>query len=396
MGFAYHIAKRIQLTGNATRIAIAGIAIGLCVMLLTVAIVVGFKQEIRQRLSDFGGHLQVLALTGNRSYERPAICVDDSLLSVIRNCPEVESIQPFITKPAILKTADEFLCVVVKSYDDTLAERGIILSETIARQLQLGMEDQAKLYFVKSDDPLSLETQEASVKVRTVSVAGTYQTHFNEYDSQIILAPSELLQNVGGWDEDMFSGISIKLKDFDRMQSGAEMLTDRIAYRQDRQGTALYVETIEQQYPQIFAWLDLLDTNVWVVLGLMLAVAAFTMISGLLIIILERTRMIGILKAQGATNGQLRQTFLLLAMRLTGKGLLWGNLVGLGLCFVQATWHPVTLDANSYYLEWVPIGINLWHILAINTGTLLITYLVLILPSAAISHISPAKVLQSE
>lgn len=396
MGFAYHIAKRIQLTGNATRIAIAGIAIGLCVMLLTVAIVVGFKQEIRQKLSDFGGHMQVLALTGNHSYERPAICVDDSLLAEIRNCPEVESAQPFITKPAILKTADEFLCVVVRSSGDTLAERSIILSETIARKLQLGTDDQAKLYFVKSDDPLSMETQEASVKVRTVSVAGTYQTHFNEYDSQIILAPTELLQSVSGWDEDMFSGISIKLKDFDYIQAGAETLTDRIAYRQDRQGTALYIETVEQQNPQIFAWLDLLDTNVWVILGLMVAVAAFTMISGLLIIILERTHTIGILKAMGSSNGQLRKTFLLLAMRLTGKGLLWGNLVGLGLCFVQSTWHPITLDADSYYLEWVPISIRLWHILAINAGTLIITYLVLILPSAAISHISPAKVLQSE
>lgn len=406
MSLALFIAKRIHFSKGddtqrvsppAIRIAIAGIAIGLAVMLLTVAIVVGFKQEIRDKISDFGGHLQLLALASNHTYEKHPICYSDSLIEVLESADNVASATPYITKPALLKTESEFLPVVIKSGD--VGERDLRISETIARKLHLQTGDKVQVLFVQNDpnrNRLDYGSQEASVKTRTLTVAGTYQTHFNEYDSQIAVGSFDLLQQVSGWDADMASGIEIRLSDFDRLDDTYSEVSSRCSQTQDRRGTQLAVQSIEQQNPQIFGWLDLLDTNVWVILGLMSVVSAFTMTGGLLIIILERTRMIGLLKALGCTDGQLRRTFLYIALFLTLKGLLWGNFIGLGLCAIQRLWHPVGLDPENYYLEWVPIDINLWQVVALNAGTLLVTLIVLLGPSALIAKILPGKVLATE
>lgn len=406
MSFAYFLAKRIDLSKGddtkrvsppAIRIAIAGIAIGLAVMLLTVAIVIGFKQEIRNKIADFGGHLQVLAIANNRTYEKQPICCNDSLLNAIKQLEGVKKALPFITKPAVLKSDSDFLSIVVKGQDLCLDnENGIAISETIARKMKLKLGDRVRLYFVQSGDAFTFGSETSAIKSRTVVVDSLYQTHFNEYDSQIVLAPSALLQTVSEWDEDMASGIEVTLQNLDLLENAYLDLSETVSQTQDRKGTQLYVQTIRQLNPQIFAWLDLLDTNVWVIITLMLVVATFTMISGLLIIILERTPMIGILKAMGCNNKQLQTAFLFVAMRLTARGLFWGNLIGLGLCWIQATWHIIPLDPENYYLEWVPVSIDCWHILVLNIATLFITLLILIVPSAFVAHIAPSKAIQTE
>lgn len=403
MSVAWFLAKRIHFSKGddtqrvsppAIRIAIAGISIGLAVMILTVAIVVGFKQEIRHKISDFGGDLQVLALASNRSFEKQPICYSDSILSCLSARANVADVKPFITKPAVLKTADDFLSVVIRSAE--VEEREICLSETIARKLNLQVGDKVQIYFVQNrqvEGSLNYGSADVSVKARTLTVARLFQTHFNQYDEQVVLASFQLLQQVSGWDEDMASGLMIHLQNPDEIDACYEDFTSLVSQTQDRRGTQLVVQTLQQQNPEIFGWLDLLDTNVWVILGLMIVVSSFTMISGLMIIILEKAQLIGLLKALGCSDWTLRKMFLNIAILLTLQGLVWGNIVGLGCCAIQSYWHPVCLDPENYYLEWVPISITWWQVLALNIGTLCITMLMLLVPSALVAKASPGKIL---
>lgn len=406
MSVAYFLAKRIHFSKGdeqqkvsppAIRIATAGIAIGLAVMLLSVAIVVGFKEEIRDKVSAFGGHLQVLAATSNKTFEKYPICISDSLVKSVTEVPYVAKAKTFITKPAVIKTNDDFLSVVMKSED--LGERELSVSETIARKLNLQIGDKVQVFFVANnqiENNLNYGGTDASVKARTLTIVSLYQTHFNQYDDQIILGSHELLRQVSGWDEDMASGLEIQLKDISQMEDVYAELCERICLTQDRRGTQLAIQTLRQQDPQLFGWLDLLDTNVWVILILMVIVSTFSMISGLMIIILEKAQMIGLLKALGCNNRQLRHTFLYIALFLTLKGLLWGNIVGLGICAVQSLWHPIALDPENYYLEWVPIAIRWWQIVLLNAGALCITMLMLIIPSTLVSKVSPGSILAND
>lgn len=427
MSLAFDIAKRIhfdqgvpteggsayRVSRPAVKIAIAGIAIGVAVMLITVGIVVGFKEEIRQKVIGFGGHLQVQALVNNQTYELPPICVSDSLIDVIYGIDGVQKVETFITKPSIIKSETDFLSVVVKGVNPSEDgkyqisdikyqfenDRDVILSRTIADKLQLKVGDDVPFYFVQTDreaNPFALGAEDTKVKVRKLHVADIYQTHFSEIDQQMVYASQDFLQQVSGWDEDMVSGLAIDIDDFDRLEERYFSLADSLIGTTDREGTPFYVQTVEQLNPIIFSWLDLLDTNVWVILILIAVVAAFTMISGLLIIILERTQMIGILKSQGLDNRRLRHVFLWIALFLTGQGMLWGNLLGLAVCFAQWKWHLVALDPKNYYLEWVPIDLSLPAILLINLGTIIITLLVLLGPSALVARISPSKAMLSE
>lgn len=407
MSLAYYIAKRIHFSKGddtqrvsppAIRIAIAGIAIGVAVMLVTVAIVVGFKQEVRQKVIDFSGHIQLQAFVSNSTYELPPICIDDSMYQAISQLPLVTKAEPFVTKPAMLKTDEDFQSVVIKGLrDSNLDLRGLALSRTIANQLRLEVGDEVTAFFVQSDmegDPFAFGAENTKVKMRRLTVDSIFESHFSEIDRQMILGNAELLQEVSGWDEDMYSAVSLNISDFDLLADACyEANVSRLI---DREGVPMYAQSIEQLNPQVFSWLALLDTNVWVILILIAVVAAFTMISGLLIIILERTQMIGILKAQGLDNGRLRRVFLWVALFLTGKGMLWGNLIGLGFCLAQKHWHLIALDPTNYYLEWVPIHLSWPMVILINVGTVIITLLVLLAPSALVTKISPTKAIQSE
>lgn len=418
MRIEYFLAKRIHFSKGdetqrvsppAIRIAIAGIAIGVVVMLLSVAIVVGFKEEVRQRIIDFGGHIQLQAFTPNRTYELPPLTLNDSLLDALRQEAGVAKVTGSVTKPAVLKAGEEFVSVVAKGEAtfglaesdsttlDGLGEREVAFSRTIADKLQLEVGDEVTAYFVQSDleaDPFALGAENTKVKARRLTVGRVYETHFAEIDQQMVLCRPELLQGISGWDDGMFSVLTVWIDDYDHLYDCCYRLNQLMLT--DVEGVPMLAQTVDQLNPQVFSWLELLDTNVWVILILIAAVAAFTMISGLLIIILERTQMIGILKAQGMDNGRLRRVFLWVALFLTGKGLLWGNAVGLGLCLIQWQWHVMTLDPATYYLEWVPIHLTVPMLLLINVGTVVITLLVLIGPSALVARISPTKTLAME
>ncbi len=415
---AYYLARRIHFSKGddtqrvsppAVRIAIAGIAIGVAIMLVSVAIVVGFKEEVRQRVIDFSGHIHLQALTSNQTYELPPLTMTDSLWNVLQSQPGVSEVRGVLTKPAVLKTDSDFISIVAKGEfwaergalseerEEPLGEREVALSRTIADKLRLEVGDDVTAYFVQSDlaaDPFAFGAENTKVKARRLTVASIYETHFSEIDQQMVLASPVLLQGVSGWDDTMYSSIEVRIDDFDQLYQRYFELND--LGLTDAQQVPLFAQTIEQINPQVFSWLELLDTNVWVILILIAAVAAFTMISGLLIIILERTQMIGILKAQGMDNGRLRRVFLWVALFLTGKGLLWGNLVGLALCWIQSQWHVMKLDPATYYLEWVPISLSPLAVVALNIGTILITLMVLVGPTALVAKISPIRTLNTE
>ena len=409
------LAKKIHFSRNksekkisrpAVRIATAGIAIGLAVMLVSVAIVVGFKKEIRNKVVGFGAHIQITNLDANVTFETSPIVVSDALLASIAALPDVKHVQRFATKPGIVKTEAYFEGIVLKGIDndfdwdffrqnmvegdvltfpDSAASNGIIISRELSQKLQLGLGDNFVTYFIQE-----------RVRARRFIIEGIYHTNLSEYDNLFVLADIRHVQRLNQWEEDEISGVEILLHDFRRLERAADDVFFMVANRTDRHGSLYYVQTIKSINPQIFGWLDLLDMNVWVILTLMLAVAGFNMISGLLIIILEKTNMIGILKSMGASNWSIRKVFLYQSFFLIGKGMIWGNIIGLSFCFIQYTTGVITLDPETYYISEVPISLSFWAWFALNVSTLVISLLMLVGPSYLISKISPAKSIRFE
>lgn len=395
-----------RVSSPAIRIAIAGIALGLAVMMVAVCIIVGFKKEVRAKVIGFGSHIQITAFESNPSYESMPIAISDTLRGILKANPAISRIQEFITKPGIIKTDNDFMGVVLKGvpeeYDwqffrknllegtviepgDTTGSNRAIISKEIADKLLLKQGDSFTCYFVQ--DP---------VRARRFNIVGIYETNFEDYDQLFILTEKEVLARLNGWDDDMASGIEVLVKDYDKLDATAQELFFEMASYEDRLGNTLYVRSIKNINPMIFNWLDLLDMNVWVIIILMLVVSGFTMISGLLIIILERTNMIGILKSMGASNFSIRKVFLYLSAFLIGRGMLWGNLIALLLCFIQERWQLLRLDPSTYYLSAVPVDLNLLYIILLNIGTLLVTLLMMIGPSYLVANITPAKSIRFE
>ena len=395
-----------RVSSPAIRIAIAGIALGLAVMMVAVCIIVGFKKEVRAKVIGFGSHIQITAFESNVSYEPMPIAISDTLRGILKANPAISRIQEFITKPGIIKTDNDFMGVVLKGvpeeYDwqffrknllegtviepeDTTGSNRAIISKEIADKLLLKQGDSFTCYFVQ--DP---------VRARRFNIVGIYETNFEDYDQLFILTEKEVLARLNGWDADMASGIEVLVKDYDKLDATAQELFFEMASYEDRLGNTLYVRSIKDIKPMIFNWLDLLDMNVWVIIILMLVVSGFTMISGLLIIILERTNMIGILKSMGARNFSIRKVFLYLSAFLIGRGMLWGNLIALLFCFIQERWQLLKLDPSTYYLSAVPVDLNLLYIILLNIGTLLVTLLMMIGPSYLVANITPAKSIRFE
>ena len=382
-------------------IAIFGIALGLAVMIVSVAIVTGFKKEISNKVTGFGAHIQILNLDSNLSYETIPVPAGLESVELIRELEGVKNVQPFAIKAGIIKTGDEIHGAVLKgvdgSYDwdfiarhltqgevlklsDSIRSNQVVLSEKIARLLKLGIGDRFTMYFIQ-DPP----------RARTFTIQGLFNTSLEEFDQLYIYADIQQLQRLNNWHEEQVSGYEVLLNDMGSLPEIAEQVQEQVAFDFLEDGSRLKVETIQQKYSQIFDWLTLLDMNVIVLFILMLIVAGFNMISGLLILILERTNMIGILKAFGTKDSSVRKIFLYQSAYLTLLGLLWGNLFGLLICLAQKYLNLISLDPSSYYLDTVPINLNIFHVLLLNLGTLIITFLFLLLPSMLIARISPEK-----
>lgn len=399
--------KKREVSPPAVRLAIAGVAMGLAVMILSVAIVIGFKQEIRNKVIGFGSHVRISAFSSNTSYETPPIQYSDSLERVLQSYPEIARIEPYATKPGIFKTDDHYMGIVFKGvtrqYDwqfykqhlvagdipqlsDSVASLEIMLSHTIASKLQLDVDDSVLGYFVDGQ----------RVRARKFTVSGIYKTDLADYDNIFVLGDAWQVQQIEGWVFDQYSGIELRLHDFDKIDEMTYRLYQDLLATPDFYGTHYYVQSVRELNMVFFGWLELLDMNVWIILILMAAVAGFTMISGLLIIILENASMIGTLKAIGASNRSIRRIFLNIAIYLVGRGLLWGNVVGLSLCLLQKHFHILKLNPEAYYIPYVPIELNMWYILLLNAASLAVSMLMLLGPSYIVALIRPAKTIKFE
>lgn len=414
MNLELFIARKIYFGGGikqkvsspAIKIAVAGVAIGLAAMVLSVCIVVGFKKEIRDKVIGFGSHIQITNYGNNMSHEVSPIRLTDSLSVALENNSEIKHIETFATIPGIIKTDTEFQGVILKGvgadYDwsffnqnmlegdilrksDTSTVNQIIVSKYIADRLELKLGDSFITYFIQ--DP---------IKARKFTISGIYSTNFEDYDKLYVIVDMALVQRLNGWDKNQVSGIELMVKDYDRLSEIKTDLFYEMAGAHDGDGQALYTRSIEDMNPMIFSWLSLLDMNVWVIIILMLAVSGFTMISGLLIIILERTNMIGILKALGARNFRIQKVFLYISSFLILKGMLWGNIIALGICILQKMFGIVKLDPATYYVTEMPVYLNPLYIILINIGALLVSLAMMIGPSYLIARISPAKSIKFE
>ena len=390
--------KEHRSSRPAVRVALGGIIIGVLVMIVAISVVVGFKQEITQKVAGFGSHIQVVNFDNNSTYELQPIYVSDSLLHTIKEIPNVAYVSTFASKPGIIKTDSAFQGIVFKGTDywdyfaqniveGTLptATNEVLLSTELAKQLQLHVGDNLLCYFIQED-----------LRVRRLYIAGLYNTCMSELDKVFVLGDIALVRQLNAWKDNQVSGIEVLVDDFRQLENTTQAVYFATANRLDEDGNTLYTQNLQQLNPNIFGWLDLLDMNVVIIIVLMLCVSGFSIVTGLIILILDSIQLIGTLKALGADNQFVRRIFIYQAILLIGKGMLWGNVIGLGLCALQYFTHLIPLDAASYYVSYVPMAFPWGWWLVLNIGTLLLSWLILLAPSAIITQISPAKVMHFE
>lgn len=396
--------SRKQLSRSIVRIAVIGIALGLAVMIVTVATVTAFKKEIRSKVIGFAAHIQILNFDSNLSYETKPINRNQPFLGELRKTPGIRHVEVFALKPGIIKTKTDIQGVVLKGVDhdydwtffrkylkdgtiiqpgDSLPSGQILISGYIARMLRLKTGDPVLMYFVQ-DPP----------RMRRFTIAGIYETGLEEFDKLYAIVDIRHIQKLNDWTPDQVSGFEIYIDRFDDINLMKYRVRDQIGYEVHDQEDNLKVVSITDKYPQIFDWLGLFDINVTIIIVLMLAVAGINMVSGLLILILERTNMIGILKALGTENIRIRRLFLYLSGFLIVRGLFWGNLIGIALCTAQYLGRFVRLDPSAYFLTYVPISFEWGYFFLLNIGTLIAILAMLLIPSMLIARISPDKTIR--
>lgn len=415
MNFSFFIAHKLykdkggrqHVSRPAITIATAGVAIGLVVMLLSVFVVLGFKHTIRDKVIGFGSHIQVTNFMTQMSSDQAPIAMNDSMTKVIGGIEGVKHVERFAYKQGILKTDSDFLGVmfegVAQEYDTTFIHQNmvagsipkfsdsqsgnhILISRNIADKLKVNAGDRIFAYFI----------DENGVRMRRFTIQGIYQTNLSQYDQVMCFTDLYTTVKLNAWQPDQVSGAAITVNDFKQLDEVESRFVEKINRTEDRYGETYATQTIRDINPQIFSWLDLLDMNVWIILVLMVSVAGVTMISGLLIIILERTTMIGVLKALGTRNKTIRHIFLWFAAFIIGRALLIGNAIALGMALLQQWTGIIKLDPATYYVSTVPVEINIPLLIILNVATLLISLFVLIAPSYLISHIHPAKSMRYE
>ena len=412
MNLEFYIARRL-LKGkeNSTvsvpivRIALVGIALGVCVMLLSIFIITGFKKEITDKLTGFSAHLNVVAYGNYNSYDAAEkVRVSDTLLFEIAELPEVATVYPYVAKPAILKSKKQIHGVVLYGVDSLYpgdfirkhvvsgdypdfstakASDEILISKAVASLLEVGAGEKINAHFVQ-DPP----------RVRVFTVKGIYDTGFGEYDNIYVFCDLRHLQRLNGWQSDEVSGIAVDLKDIGLLPVAEEKVYDLLPWEDS--GNMCKVTTLYDMAPSLFDWLGMLNTNVWIILVLILVVAGFNMVSGLLILILDKTFLIGILKALGYTNVNLRKLFLYIAAGLIGRGMIWGNILAFVLAGIQYFFRVIPLDPVAYYMDTVPIHFNFVFVILLDIGVLVISTLMLVVPTMLISRISPIRAIRFE
>lgn len=415
MSFDLFVAKRIysSLDGNldfsrqAIRIAICGVAIGLSVMLISLSVVLGFKDEISNKVIGFGSHLKIVSRTLDANNEIMPVIISDTINNIIEQTPGITTTQYYVFKNALLKTETDFCGIVFKgigaNYDMSFFENclidgniphftssessnEILISNSTAKILGLEVGDKVFSYFMSPQ----------SVRSRRFTVSGIFETNLTEYDRSIAFTDIYTVRRLNNWGSDMVSGCEMKVDDFHNVDHITYKLAKKINGLYDRNGAVYGTFTIKELEPNIFSWLNVLDTNVVMILILMICVSCVTIISGLLIIILERINMIGVLKSLGANNTSIRKIFINFALMIVGKGVLIGNAIGIVLCFIQMLWKPIKLDASVYYIDFIPIKMDLIGILSVNILTISLTAIVILGTSFLASKQRPTVCMKYE
>jgi lipoprotein-releasing system permease protein len=392
------------LSKKIIRIALFGIALGLAIMIVSVAVITGFKSEIRNKVIGFGSHIQIINYDSRNSYEIPPISKNQPFNDKLKTMNGIESVQVFATKPGMIKTDESIQGIVFKGVDqnydwsffqknlvagqlpllnDTSRNNEILLSENVSRLLKIKTGNSAILYFVNES--------EVTPRMLQLKVCGIYRTSLEEFDNLFIIGDIKQVQRLNDWQTDEISGFEVLVSDFKKLDLIEQQVRNLVVDYSSENSAILRTESITRQYPQIFDWLSILDMNVWVILFLMVMVAGFNMISALLVLILERSTMIGVLKALGSPNWSIRKVFLYLSVFLTSRGMIWGNAIGIAIILIQKMFHLIKLNPATYYVDVVPVNFNIGHILLLNIGCIAVTTLMLVVPSYLVSKISPDK-----
>ena len=406
MNAASFISKRIfslskdNLSSTVMRIAVTSVALGIAIMLISIAVVVGFKNQIKDKVIGFVAPIHVQALNQNESIEETPF-IFDSVLNTRLDKPFITEIHKTANKAGIIKTDEEIQAVILKGvdadynwsyiksfldegdvpqYTDNERSNEVVISKIIADRMKLSVSDPVRIWFVDKD---------MKARGRKFDVIGIYETGLQECDEHFVYCDLNQIRKLNGWDNDEIGHLEIWV-------DNQELINDYNAQIYYSIPTHLVSYTAMETYPHIFDWLELQDMNVVIIIVLMLLVAGITIISMLLIIILERTSTIGLLKAMGASNGLIRRIFLQRSCRILLIGMVIGNVIGLGLCLIQQYTHCIALSPESYYLSAVPIELNVWHILMLNVGTLVLWVLMLLLPTMLINNIRPSKSIRFE
>ena len=396
--------NRKHFSSTITGVVIFGIALSIAVMIASVAIVTGFKKEIRNKVTGFGSDIQIINYDSNLSYQTQPIPLNDTLTDMFRSLNGVTHVQPFAIKAGIVKTATDIQGLVLKGIDrnfdwsffnrsmiagknfsvsDSTLSNSIVISGWVARKLRVKPGDDFQMWFV-----------DERPRFRKFRISGIYETSLAEFDQTFAIVDMKHIQKLNDWRSDQASGLELETGRFSDLSGVTWKARDIAASFYFDNGSRLKVQNIVERFPQIFDWLKLQDLNVIIIIVLMLIVAGFNMISGLLILILDRAYMIGVLKALGSRNFSIRRIFMYQSSYLILKGLLWGNLIGISLCIIQKKYELISLNPENYYLTTVPVNLDLLQILLINTGAMLVIMLFLIIPSLLVSRISPAKTIR--
>lgn len=396
--------NRRFLSQKIIRIAVWGISLGMAAMIVSIAVITGFKNEIKNKIVEFQSHIQILNFDSNNSYETEPVSKNQSWVTAVRKINGVKDLKVFATKPAILKSADFNQGIVFKGLDSTfnweylksrlisgsipnLKQPGrsneIIISEQTARQLKLKKGDKPVIIFINVAENTPVLFQPV--------ISGIYRTNLEEFDRLFAFGDLRQVQRANNWQPDMVSGFEVDLASFEKISQVEKQIKELVIVYDENKKTTFKTENVIRQNPQIFEWLEVTDMNVWILLTLISVVAGFCMASGLLVLIIERSNMIGLLKALGMTNSKLRMIFIYITVFLSSKGILWGNIIGIAFIFLQNRFHFIKLDPTTYYMDYMPVNISIIHIFLLNISTISLIFIMLIFPSYLVGRISPDK-----
>ncbi|MBN2523538.1 MAG: ABC transporter permease [Bacteroidales bacterium] len=412
MNTEYFIAKRFTfdkegkklMSRSIVQLSVFSISLSIAVMIISLAVVTGFKKEIRNKVVGFGSHIQIVNFDANNSFESIPISSDQDFLQTIKNIPQVKHLQVFATKPGIIKAGRENQGVIAKGVgsdfdwsffnenlvegssflvNDSVKTNEVLISKRLSSLLKLNVGEEFIMFFF-GERP----------RPRRFKISGIFETSLEDFDEQFIIVDIGHIQKLYDWDENQISGFEILIEDYSKIEDITSTIRNIAGFEFLDDGSRLRIVNIIEKYPQIFHWLNLLDMNVFIILLLMIVVAVVNMISGLIIIILDRTNTIGLLKSIGACNQMLKRIFLYQAFFLILKGLFIGNIIAIALCYVQDRFQCIKLNRSSYFIDYVPINLTAEIFAFTNIGSLILIFLAMFMPALIIMHIDPVKTLR--